>query len=231
MLITVDELQAIAAEDAQQFANAIQHVSRREQRPVMFIGAGLPEVEDTILADDGITFFQRCRRAEIGPISDPDVRIALEQPILDAGGWIERSALDAAVVAASGYPFMVQLIGFHAWEHAQDPKAGITPDSLASALKDASDEMVRLVIMPVWKRLSDADRRFLEAMAVDDDESRVSDIAARLEKPPTHVGVYRARLIRSGAIASSGHGRVRFVHEALRNWLRQRGVEAGLGPV
>ena len=224
VLVTVDELQAAASEDAQTFANAIQHVSRREQRPVMFIGAGLPDVEDTILADDGITFFQRCRRAEIGPISDPDVRTALEQPVLDAGGWIESSALEAAVAAASGYPFMVQLIGFHAWEHARAPEAGITADSMAKALKDAGDEMVRLVIMPVWKRLSDADRRFVEAMAVDDGESRVADIAARLGKLPTHVGVYRARLIRAGVIASSGHGRVRFVHEALRQWLRPPGA-------
>ena len=102
------------------FANAIQHVARREQRPVVFIGAGLPEVEDTVLADGGITFFQRCRRVAIGPISDEDVRAALEQPVVDAGGWIKPAALDAAVAAASGYPFMVQLIGFHAWEHASD---------------------------------------------------------------------------------------------------------------
>lgn len=227
VLITVDELQAADVEDARTFANAIQHVARREQRPVMFIGAGLPEVEDTVLADDGITFFQRCRRSAIGPISDENVRIAVERPIIDAGGWIESTALAAAVAAASGYPFMVQLIGFHAWEHSPDPKSGITAEAMAAGLADASDEMVNLVIKPVWKRLSDADRRFLQAMARDSGDSSTSDIATRLAKPPPHVGVYRSRLIRAGVIISAGHGRVRFTHEALRTWLRSRGGDAG----
>lgn len=222
VLITVDELQAVDVEDARTFANAIQHVARREQRPVMFIGAGLPDVEDTVLADDGITFFQRCRRSTIGPISDEDVRVAVEQPIIDAGGWIESAALEAAVAAASGYPFMVQLIGFHAWEHSPDPKSGITTAAMAVGLADANDEMVNLVIRPVWKHLSEADRRFLQAMARDRGDSTTSDIAARLEKPPSHIGVYRSRLIRAGVIISSGHGRLRFTHEALHSWLRSR---------
>ena len=134
MLVTVDELQAVDTEDARTFANAIQHVARREQRPLMFIGAGLPEVEDTVLGDDGITFFQRCRRSTIGTISDEDVRVALQQPIIDSGGWIESGALEAAVASASGYPFMVQLIGFHAWEHSPDPKSGITAEAMAAGL-------------------------------------------------------------------------------------------------
>ena len=221
VLITVDELQAVDAKDAQRFANAIQHVSRREQRPVMFIGAGLAELEDTVLADDGITFFQRCRRAAIGRISDSDVRVAVEQPIIDSGRWIDSDALDAAVAAASGFPFMVQLIGFHAWEQSPEPQSAITARAVAAGLIDASNEMVELVIKPVWKRLSEADRRFLQVMARDESDSKTSDIAARLDKPPSHVGMYRARLIRAGVVISTGHGRIRFTHEALRNWLRE----------
>ena len=222
VLITVDELQAVNTEDARMFANAIQHVARREQRPVMFVGAGLPEIEDAVFADDGITFFQRCRRADIGPISDDAVRFALEQPIIDSGGWIKSDALDTAVAASSGYPFMVQLIGFHTWEHSSDPRSGITTAAMAAGLAEANSEMVDLVIKPVWKRLSDADRRFLLAMADDDGDSKTSDIAARLNKPSSHAGVYRARLIRAGVISSSGHGKLRFTHETLRNWLRKR---------
>ena len=222
VLVTVDELQAADAQDAQMFANAIQHVARREQRPVVFIGAGLPEVEDTVLADDGITFFQRCRREAIGPITDEDVRAALEQPVIDAAGWIEPAALDAAVAAASGYPFMVQLIGFHAWEHSCDPGSGITAAAMAAGLTDANAEMVDLVIKPVWKRLSEADRSFLLAMARDSADSSTADITARLQASPSHVGVYRSRLIRAGVIRSPRHGRVRFTHEALRRWLQER---------
>ncbi|MDE0268233.1 MAG: ATP-binding protein [Acidimicrobiaceae bacterium] len=219
VLITVDELQAADAVDAQMFANAIQHVVRREQRPVMFIGAGLPEVEDTVLADDGITFFQRCRRVAIGPISNEDVRTALEQPVIDAAGWIEPAALDTAVAAASGYPFMVQLIGFHAWEHSPDPRSGITTAAVAKGLLDANDEMVNLVIKPVWKRLSEADRAFLMAMAQDSGDSSISNIAARLRKSSSHVGVYRSRLIRAGVIRCTRRGHVRFTHESMRQWL------------
>lgn len=228
VLVTVDELQSIEAEDGRIFANAIQHVARREQRPVVFLGAGLPEVEDTVLADDGITFFQRCRRAVIGTISDDDVRVALERPILDAGRWIEPDALETAVESASGFPFMVQLIGFHAWERASAAAtaSAITVEAMEAAIADASDEMVGLVIKPVWNRLSEADRLFLHAMAVDRGDSATADIAGRLGKPPSHVGMYRSRLIRAGVIAGSGHGRVRFTHEALRRWLRSRDADA-----
>ena len=99
---------------------------------------------------------------------------------------------------------------------------------MAAGLADANDEMVNLVVKPVWKQLSEADRRFLQAMARDRGDTSTSDIAARLEKSPSHVGVYRSRLIRAGIIISSGHGRVRFTHEALRNWLRSRDEGGGL---
>ena len=63
-------------------------------------------------------------------------------------------------------------------------------------------------------------------MAVDRGDSATSDIAGRLGKPPSHVGVYRSRLIRAGVIAGAGHGRVRFTHQALRRWLRSRDADA-----
>ena len=58
VLITVDELQAVRDEDAQMFANAIQHVARREQRPVMFCRRWTQRGSKTrSSSDDGITFF------------------------------------------------------------------------------------------------------------------------------------------------------------------------------
>lgn len=61
-------------------------------------------MEDTVLADDEISFFQRCRRAAIGPISNEDVRAVLEQPVIDATGWIEPAVLDVTVTATRDSP-------------------------------------------------------------------------------------------------------------------------------
>ena len=54
--------------------------------------------------------------------------------------------------------------------------------------------------------LSDVDRRFLLAMAQDDGESRLADVAGRLGVDVNYAGVYRQRLIRAGMIASTGRG-------------------------
>ncbi|MCY4664455.1 MAG: hypothetical protein OXC00_07315 [Acidimicrobiaceae bacterium] len=57
----------------------------------LFVGAGLNEMEDTILADDGMTFFQRCARAPLSPLSEAEARFAIEQPILNSQRRIEAA--------------------------------------------------------------------------------------------------------------------------------------------
>ena len=222
LLVTVDELQAGDPMEMREFATAVQHITRRELRPLAFVGAALPEVEGTLLADPGMTFFQRCARAPLGAISRDDTRLAIEGPIRNSGGHIDGDALAAAVEYAAGYPFMVQLVGFHSWDICNDPAVGISRKDVEAGVLEASVVLVEQIVRPVWKGLSPVDKAFLSAMAQDDTVSHVADIANRLGKDGNYVNYYRRRLLQAGVVAAEGRGRLRFAHPVMQSWLLHR---------
>ena len=224
LLITVDELQSGDVDEIREFGSVLQHVSRREQRPVAFIGAALPQIEDTLLADDAITFLQRCSRYDVDRLSPQATRRAIAEPISEHGRSIDSRALDRAVTATSGYAFMVQLVGFHSWQ-ADARSSHITIEHVETGIAEAQRRIGRMVLSPTWKTLSDVDRRFLRAMAQDDGESKLADIADRLGVTAGYAGVYRHRLIRAGMIRPAGRGRVSFAHHAALGWLRNQDLQ------
>lgn len=222
LLITVDELQGMSRDDMRVFGSTLQHVTRREERPIAFVGAGLPSVEETLLADPGATFLQRCERFDVGRLPDRAVREALEVPVRNLGGTVDPEGLDRAVAAASGYAFMVQLIGFHMWRSASDPTRLISAADVDHGIAEATRRLGPLVIQPVWRDLPDMQRRFCVAMLDDEGPSRMADIASRLGKSSKYVSVYRDRLIKVGMIVPAGHGLVEFALPHTAEWLRSR---------
>ena len=221
LLITIDEMQGAEVDEIRRFASIIQHVTRREERPVAFVGAGLPEIEDRFLSGDAVTFLQRCARRDIGPLDDQATATALEVPIRDLNASITPDALRAAVRTVSGYAFMTQLVGFHMWKAAADPFAGITSREAAAGIAEAKMQMARLVLEPIWKTLSDMDRRFLLAMTQDNKESQLAEISSRIERSVGYAGVYRHRLIKKGMIVPVRQGWIAFAHHSTRGWLKQ----------
>ena len=225
VLITIDELQSGERHELRRFASVLQHVTRRESRPIAFVGAALPRIEDTLLADDAVTFLQRAARQEIDRLDETATRTAIAQPIRDWNGSIDSQGLEVAIQATSGYPFMIQLVGYHSWRAATDPRAGITLADVTAGIARAQNQIGNLVLAPAWKDLSPMDRRFLEAMSLDESESTLGDIAARLDRDLKYAGVYRNRLIKADMIAATGRGRIDFVHHATRDWIRQRAAD------
>ena len=221
LLITLDELHNADVDEVREFGAIIQHVTRREGRPVAFVGAGLNMIEDTILSGTATTFFQRCSRFEIGRLSATATQQALARPIEESGSSIGPEALAKAVAASSGYPFMVQLVGFHAWRQAKDPARGIESGDVEAGVPVARRRAERLILEPVWKDLSKVDRRFLRAMAEDDGVSRPSDIAERLGKGTDYARVYRNRLRKAGMVIASARGEVDFAQTFARDWVRR----------
>ena len=220
LMITLDELLSGDLDEIRQFGSVMQHVCRREGRPVAFVGAALPQFEDELGSDDAATFLQRCSRYDMERLGADATRLAISKPIKDRGTSIDPDALENAVAATSGYAFMVQLVGFHSWATASDPAPRIGLREVATGISEARRRIGRLVLAPTWKGLSQMDRRFLLAMAQDDGESRLSDVAGRLGVDTNYAGVYRHRLIRAGMIVSVGRGRIDLAHHAAREWLR-----------
>ena len=220
LVVTIDELHAGDTNELRTLGIVVQDVTRVGRLPMAFIGAGLPTLEDTLLADTNITFLQRCTRYEVGFLEPPAAWAALAEPVSQRGGQMAPEAVEHAAAVSQGYPFMIQLVGFHAWEAAPDPTAAVTLQDVVTGAETARRQMGQLVIAPMWRDLADGSRRFLAAMALDDGVSRTAYIAARLGVGSEYVGVYRSRLMKSGMVAPAGHGRLDFALSAARQWIR-----------
>lgn len=221
LLLTVDELQAVEREEATELAAAVQHIARRELLPLAFVGAALPEIDETLLTDRGMTFFQRCARARLLPLERSDTQSALRKPITRAGGRVDDEALELAVNASGGHPFTIQLLGYHSWEMAA-PDRHITVRHAKAGILEAEQAVLDQIVKPIWSGLSAIDRSFLQAMSVDDADSEINTIADRIKRSPNYAQTYRRRLIDAGAIEPAGRGKVRFTHQSLRPWLRSQ---------
>ncbi len=216
LLLTVDELHDVPRDDVRDVASVVQIVTRRRQRPIAFVAAALPLIEHSHLADPHMTFLQRCARAPLGPLTPDETRRALREPIVSRGSDIDQDALAEAVDSTLGYPYMIQLVGFHAWRTRATADEPISVVDIRAAIVEAEHAMVEQVAGPVWNRLSLMDRRFLVAMLQDETDSSLADIAARLDRSVQYARTYRRRLLAAGALSPMSGGRVRFRHHALR---------------
>ncbi len=216
LLLTVDELHDVDRDDVRNVASAVQIVTRRRLWPVAFAAAALPLIEHTHLGDPNMTFLQRCARAPLGSLEPEETLRALRQPVIDSGSAIDDDAVAEAAAATLGYPYMIQLVGFHAWQMRRNPDVPISLADVRAGAVEAEHAMVAQVAGPIWNRLSPMDRRFLVAMLGDDPDSSLADIAGRIDRSLQYARTYRSRLIAAGAISPASKARVQFRHQALR---------------
>ncbi len=218
LLITIDEIHTASRDEAGYVGNAAQHLVRQD-RPVALIVAGLPQDPD-----DRATFLGRCTKPELEELSADAVRQGLLATAADAGGSWTGRALDLAVTASAGYPYMMQLIGYWSWDQSGDGRIGV--QNVFDALPRCDHELAG-AISGLEVRLTPVQSKFLLAMSVDDGPTRTRDIARRLERSPQYVSKYRLQLIKAGVIEDIAHGIVDFTIPGHRARTRVSGVRAG----
>jgi hypothetical protein len=227
LVITVDEVQAADIEDLRKVGEIIQY-GRREERLLAFAAAGLSTPIEELLDHPGATFLRRAEHHPIGRVSRADVRAALAGTIADSGHEVDARALDLAADAIDGYPFMIQLVGYHSLK-AHRTSAPVSVDDVDAGIKAARRRLGRHIHTPALRPLSSVDRTYLLAMAQDDDgPSRTAKIAERMGVDPTYAGQYRRRLIRDGIIEPAGHGLVRFTIPYTAEHLREHAAHDAL---
>lgn len=228
LLVTIDEAQAAERSDMVAIATAVQHLIR-EERNVAFVFAGLPTIASKWLNDEVLTFLRRAQAEQLGDVPLLDVRDAFEDTFDDSGIGVGGKALDMAVDATEGYPFMIQLVGYHIWRIARrrlrDDSEGLpTTVSEEDAERGIANALSRLgdaVHGPELDGLSPVDRTYLLAMAQDDGPSSTSTVAERMGKSVNYANAYRARLIDAQVIRDAGYGKVDFAIPYLRQYLRE----------
>lgn len=219
VVISVDEIQDCDPNDLHELATAYQDLIRDDFH-VSLIMAGLTHGVDTLLDLPGTTFMRRARHFELGPLTDADSHAILVESATDSGREFTSAGADAAVELARGYPYLVQLVGSLAWEHAQDQ---ISTEDVAAIHTEAITTMGRQVHLPAVKGLPERQLEFLHAMAtLSDGQSpvRTAAIAELLERPITALSDTRAKLIARDLLESAGWGSLQFVLPYFQNFLQ-----------
>ena len=219
LLITVDELD-VKQEEMVALVRDFQHFVT-EKREVALLMAGLPGKALQMFQDKSISFVRRSFQHYLDTIPVSDVKSAIQETVEVSGRRIDANALETAASYTEGFPFLIQLIGYHMWRQSPESKE-ITISDVTKGMESADEYMERMILDTTVKDLSDKDIAFLLAMLPDPDMSRMADLTARLNAPSSVVGQYRLRLIRQGVIEEYGRGKVRFAIPLLREYLEKR---------
>ncbi|GAB3243277.1 ATP-binding protein [Nocardioides dilutus] len=218
LLLTIDEIHGGQREQMREIATMSQHLVR-EDRQFALAMAGLPSSVSNLLSDHVLTFLRRADRHDLRSLPVDDVEDALRHTVEANGRSITHDASLAAAEATEGYPFMVQLVGHQMWRATDGPE--IDSAAVARGVPVAKRRLRELVHETALNDLSDVDREFLVAMAVDDGPSSTAEVARRMGRSSQYVNTYRGRLMAAGVIEAPARGKVDLSIPYLRETLRE----------
>lgn len=206
VLILVDE--AKTSEKMRQLATTYQNLVG-DGRNIAICMAGLPHAVSSILNDSVLTFLNRARKVKLGPISTQEIRAYYDAAFSELGFECPEGVLDDMARAASGFPYLMQLIGYYAVLYGE-ASSSVDSSILGKAVKAARADLEDSVFAPILATLSDRDRQLLNAMAQDEGVSKVSDIIKRMGATDSSFQPYRARLIDAGVVEAPRRGELMF---------------------
>lgn len=218
LLITVDEVTPDLAEMVE-LAAVYQHFVG-EERKVALLLAGLPGKVLSLLRNESVSFLRRANRIHLDLIDDDEVAAAMRDTIEESGRAIYADALGAAVEASEGFPYLMQLVGFQSWAQSSDD--AITLEDVRAGAERAQRNFAERVLDATYYDLSQGDIRFLQAMLEDENESRLADIARRLDETSGYASTYKKRLIEQGIIGERGVSYVVFELPGFRAYLEDK---------
>ncbi len=220
LLITLDEIHGADRNELAQLAAVVQHFIR-ERLPVALVFAGLPAAVSDLLNEGVATFLRRADRLDLHAAAIDEVEASYLQEFSALPHPVDPPLVRAAAEATAGYPFLIQLVGYHVWQMAESVDRSLTAEDLDIALAAAHRRNNRMVIDAALATTSPKDLEFLRAMAEDDGPSSTADIGQRLGDRKNTVSNYRSRLIDAGLVQPAGRGYVGFAIPGLREHLRQ----------
>lgn len=224
LLVTVDEINP-ELDEIVTLVTAFQHFLD-EGRKVSLIMAGLPYAVTSLLSGKSTSFLRRASRYELEALDDHEVEEALVRTMKDGGKRFNNDALEVAISAVKGFPYMLQLLGYRTWRMSNDSDV-VDIDSVISAERVARRELDQRVYDAVWFELSEADKAFLLAMAEDERVTRQADMSKRLNKKSGHVSKYKKRLLKQGLIQERTSGILEFCLPGFKEYFLECMAEEG----
>lgn len=228
ILLSVDEIHAMPAAQMSPLFAALQRVARQHTRPgsvlpVLTAVAGLPHARAAMRAASS-TYAERVREHELGLLDTAAVIEALTIPTEQLGVHFGPGALEHLLPAIGGYPYFVQLMGYEAWNAAAQSGSDEIDATAARRGATRGQAEATLVYRSRLAEVPDAERRYLQAMAVVEGDRTSSAIADVLGGDASQWAWARSRLIDRGILRPDGYGRVAFALPGLEEHLQDAGA-------
>ncbi|WP_416759481.1 ATP-binding protein [Roseateles sp. So40a] len=205
--LLIDEVQYLREADLSALIVAL-HKIRQKELPVLFFGAGLPQV--AALSGDAKSYAERLfHYPAVGPLNEADARTAIRQPVEGEGQGITDEALSEILKTTKGYPYFLQEWGYQCWNIALGDT--IEAADANQAARDATRRLDQGFFKVRFDRLTPKEREYVIAMArLGPGPYRSSDIAVALGEKVQSLGPRRSQIISKGMIYSPSHGDIAF---------------------
>ena len=228
ILVTVDEIQKVPADDVSSLCNAFQMASRKGY-DVMLAVAGLPYAYSSVIKHEGCTYLRRATHEEIGLFSWDETDDAFSSIFSGIKGLnISLRIIEKLNHASYGHPYIMQLLGYHLIlhinDHAQGKQHSVTDDEAEFAIANAVFAYEQRALKPLIDELPSSAKTYLIKMSESLNSDRLadsSDIARSLGVSQNKLSRPRAYLIDHGIIASPEHGKVMFCVPYLAEYLKK----------
>jgi hypothetical protein len=218
-LFLIDEMHNLDAASLAASCIAFQAVSRAGL-PVAMAAAGLPVLQVRLMSAKPYAdrLFQY---HELARLSDPAARNALIAPAATRGVEYEEDAARQVVRESAGYPYFLQEYGQELWNHAET--SPVTAEDVDAVREIVTDSLARNFFGTRFQMATDAEQRYLAAMAsLDDPPYRSADIArAYGARDQRGVSVHRESLMGKGLIWSPRRGQLDFTVPLFAEYLRE----------
>ncbi len=205
--LMIDEIQYLRPADLAALIVAIHKVNQRTL-PVLFFGAGLPQV--AALSGNAKSYAERLfQYPALGALDDVDAELAIRQPLESNGLKIEKTAITEILSKTKGYPYFLQEWGYQSWNLANED--GVTLEVAIKAATEATRRLDEGFFKVRFDRLTPKEREYVIAMAtLGAGPYRASDIAEKLCVTMQSLAPRRGKIISKGMIYSPSHGDIAF---------------------
>ncbi|KRF03269.1 hypothetical protein ASH00_15905 [Arthrobacter sp. Soil782] len=140
-VITVDEIHAVNRRELIQIGADLENLANDGQH-VALVVAGLPALVDELLSDESAAFLRSADRIVLRNVPVDDVEESFARTFAGGGFETPAKALRQAAEATEGYPYLIQLVGYHLWREAGDGH-GLTAATAARAIGRAQARIAR----------------------------------------------------------------------------------------
>lgn len=214
----IDELQYVEEEQLAALITALHRAAQR-RLPVVLVGAGLPQLRGQM--GRAKSYAERLFDfPDVGQLTEPDARIAIEKPIQEHGAAITNDALNRIIVETHRYPYFLQEWGKHSWDAAD--KSPISLENVNAASKSALAALDEGFFRVRFDRMTPYEKKYVRAMAeLGPGPHRSGDIAEELGRKVTALGPTRNQLIGKGMIWSPNHGDTAFTVPMFDEFMRR----------